>query len=108
MFPNLKKWAFFYISPHFSPEKNTVINENNTGDCILITVGFGPEAKKDNTIIQTALSLKKQGVQVIELCGGFGPEWITKISHALNNEIPVGGVMYGPEYREKLLHIMKP
>ncbi|MEW5560118.1 DUF6506 family protein [Enterobacter asburiae] len=108
MFPNLKKWAFFYFSPDFSPEKNTVIHRNESNSCEFITVGFSPSAKTDGSIIQVAKQLVSEGVQVIEICGGFGPTWVTKISEAVGPDVPVGTVMYGPEHRAALLHIMKP
>ena len=39
----------------------------------------------------------KDGIQLIELCGGFGPVWTGKIIEAIGNKIPVGSVGYGPE-----------
>ena len=50
--------------------------------------------------------MKAEGVQFIELCGGFGPTWTTKINEALDFAIPVGAVMYGPEFRKQLFEIM--
>lgn len=104
---NLNTWAFFYFSPDFSPEQNTVINRNELGTCMFITVGFDPKAKEDGRIIEVAKQLKEDGVQMIELCGGFGPTWVTKICEALCYEIPVGSVTYGPEFRQPLLDIMR-
>jgi hypothetical protein len=71
-------------------------------------VGFSPSAKTDGSIIEVSKKLKHEGVQAIELCGGFGPEWVTRIGDALDHEIPIGTVMYGPEFRAALLEIMKP
>jgi len=103
---NLNKWAFFYFSPEFSPKENTVINRNAMGTCEMITIGFDPSAKQDGSIIEMAKKLKTEGVQFIELCGGFGPTWVTKINEALDYEIPVGTVTYGPEFRKQLYDIM--
>jgi len=36
-------------------------------------------------------------VQLIELCGGFGPIWTAKVIEELDGAIPVGSVGYGPE-----------
>lgn len=108
MFPNLKKWAFFYFSPDFSPENNTVRNSNADGSCTLISVGFSPSARHDGSIIAVAKALRDEGVQTIELCGGFGPEWVVNISEALDHKVPVGSVTYGPQWRAALLEIMKP
>lgn len=101
---NLKKWAFFFFAPGFSPETNTTITENEL--CTVILVGFDPQSKEDGSIIEVALRLKNEGVQFIELCGGFGPTWATRINEALNFEIPVGSVTYGPEFRKDLYDIM--
>ena len=38
-----------------------------------------------------------QGVQLIELCGGFGPVWTAQVIAAIDGKIPVGSVSYGPE-----------
>ncbi|MEO6026063.1 MAG: DUF6506 family protein [Candidatus Binatia bacterium] len=38
-----------------------------------------------------------QGVQLIELCGGFGPIWTAKVIEAIDGKVPVGSVAYGPE-----------
>ena len=108
MFPNLHKWAFFYFSPDFSPEYHTSRMQNADGSCTFISVGFSPSAKQDGSIITVAKALREEGVQTIELCGGFGPAWVVKISEALDNSIPIGTVAYGPEWRAPLLEIMKP
>jgi hypothetical protein len=39
----------------------------------------------------------EDGVQLLELCGGFGPVWTGKIIEAVDGKIPVGSVGYGPE-----------
>ena len=38
-----------------------------------------------------------EGVQLIELCGGFGPAWTGRIQEAISHRVPVGSVAYGPE-----------
>ena len=39
----------------------------------------------------------EQGIQLIELCGGFSPVWAGKIIEAIDYAVPVGVVAYGPE-----------
>jgi 2-keto-3-deoxy-6-phosphogluconate aldolase len=47
--------------------------------------------------IEVAKEMVKEGVQLIELCGGFSPVWAGKIIEAINYAVPVGVVAYGPE-----------
>ena len=49
---------------------------------------------KKEDVVYVAKNLAQEGYQMIELCGGFCPEWIHAVSIALDNKIPVGGVFY--------------
>lgn len=44
-----------------------------------------------------ALRLVAEGVQLIELCGAFGPLWTARVIDAIDGRVPVGSVGYGPE-----------
>lgn len=44
-----------------------------------------------------AAELVRDGVQLIELCGGFGPVHTAAIIAAIDHRVPVGSVAYGPE-----------
>ncbi|MES2581917.1 MAG: DUF6506 family protein [Pseudomonadota bacterium] len=41
--------------------------------------------------------LLNEGVQLIELCGGFGPLGTARVLAEVNGAVPVGAVAYGPE-----------
>ncbi len=97
----VKKWAFIFLSPGFSPEKNTVRSSSST--CEFIAVGI--DIKEKEKSLSVAQSLYEEGVQMIELCGGLGPLWIAKISEHLQYRIPIGSVLYGPEARKSMLDI---
>jgi 2-keto-3-deoxy-6-phosphogluconate aldolase len=47
--------------------------------------------------IAVAKEMVQEGVQLIELCGGFSPVWAGKIIEAIDYAVPVGVVAYGPE-----------
>lgn len=100
----LKYFGYIFLSHGFSPIDNTVTTQNS--QCKFKAVGIDFEQKSQ--AVDVAKSLLKEGAQMIELCGGFGPLWIAKISKAINYEIPVGSVAYGPEARQLLLDIIKP
>lgn len=44
-----------------------------------------------------AQALVAEGVQLIELCGGFGPKWTAQVQEMIRYAVPVGAVGYGPE-----------
>jgi len=52
--------------------------------------------------IAAAKEMVAQGVQLIELCGGFSPVWAGRIIEAINYAVPVGVVAYGPESIDKM------
>lgn len=47
--------------------------------------------------IPVAKAMVAEGIQLIELCGGFSPVWAGKIIEAIDYKVPVGVVAYGPE-----------
>jgi hypothetical protein len=57
-------------------------------------------------VVDVAKQLVEEGVQLIELCGGFGPQWIAKVSESIQGKVPIGGVFYGPEARKPMLDIL--
>ena len=47
--------------------------------------------------IAAAKAMVADGIQLIELCGGFSPVWAGKIIESIDYAVPVGVVAYGPE-----------
>jgi hypothetical protein len=47
--------------------------------------------------VAAAKEMVAEGIQLIELCGGFSPVWAGKIIEAIDYAVPVGVVAYGPE-----------
>jgi len=47
--------------------------------------------------IAAAQAVVAEGIPLIELCGGFSPVWAGRIIEAIDYQVPVGVVAYGPE-----------
>lgn len=98
-----KSFAFIFLTPGFDPQTNSVTTEKNGYRFKAV----GIDMNNKESVIEVARSLVEEGYQMLELCGGFGPEWIHRVSVALDNTIPVGGVFYGPQYRQQLADLFK-
>lgn len=57
--------------------------------------------------VQAAQRLVQDGVQLIELCGGFGPQGAALVIDAVGPDIPVGSVGYGPESIASLTELFR-
>jgi len=55
--------------------------------------------------VAVAKEMVAEGIQLIELCGGFGPVWTGKIIEAIDHAVPVGSVGYGPESIDGMYHL---
>ncbi|RVX45440.1 hypothetical protein EDD27_8234 [Nonomuraea polychroma] len=87
----LTHWAFIYAADGCDPERDVSITE--TGTCRTVLVGVGrPEQSP-----AVAARLVADGVQLIELCGAFGPVWTARVIEKIGGAVPVGAVGYGPE-----------
>lgn len=98
----LKHWAYIYLSPGFGTEAKKTTT--TVGRCRFDSVGIDITAKEK--VLPVAKQLVADGVQLIELCGGFGPIWIARVNEAIQGAVPVGGVFYGPEWRKPLLDVL--
>ncbi|MFD5393410.1 DUF6506 family protein [Streptomyces sp. NPDC127097] len=65
----------------------------DTGRCRTVFV----EVETPEEAIEVGRRLVDEGVQLIELCGGFGPVWAGRAIEAIDGAVPVGTVGYGPE-----------
>jgi hypothetical protein len=98
----LKYFAYVFLSPGYDPKKNVVTTEANG----VRFKAVGVDIAHKEQVVDVAKELVADGVQLIELCGGFGPTWIAKVCEATNNAVPIGGVSYGPEWRKPMLDIL--
>jgi len=95
-------FAYIFLGPGLDPLKDRAEIKN---DMMTFTT-YGIDFQHKNQVIEVVKEAILNGAQMIELCGGFGPTWIARIQEAINNEVPVGGVFYGPEARKPLLDLL--
>lgn len=95
-------FAYIFLGPNLDPKRHR--SEIKTDKLTFITVGIDFNHKE--LVIDIAKELIQNGAQMIELCGGFGPLWIAKISEAVGGVVPIGSVAYGPESRKMLLDLL--
>jgi hypothetical protein len=58
--------------------------------------------------IAAAREMVAEGIQLIELCGGFSPVWAGRIIEAIDYAVPVGVVAYGPESIDAMHRLFAP
>ncbi|MDH5825034.1 DUF6506 family protein [Luteimonas sp. RD2P54] len=81
-------WAFIFEAPETDPVRDRLIVERGGVRSTIVAV---PE---QSAAVGVAVELAGEGVQFIELCGGFEPGWAGKIVEATGGGIPVGCVGY--------------
>ncbi|WP_331770261.1 DUF6506 family protein (plasmid) [Embleya sp. NBC_00888] len=86
----LTAWGFIYTASGADPDRETVVV---TPDCRSVFVGVD----RPEQAIRVTRRLVAEGVQLIELCGGFGPVWAARVIEAVGGAVPVGAVAYGAE-----------
>lgn len=79
-------WAFIFEAPETNPATDRFVIDRGGQRNTIVAVAEQADA------VQLAVELVKDGVQFIELCGGFEPIWVGKIIEATGGEIPVGNV----------------
>ncbi len=95
-------FAYIFLGPDLDPKENRAVIK--TPKLTFTTVGIAFHNKEQ--VIDIAKEMIANGAQMIELCGGFGPIWIAKVSEAINGKVPVGSVAYGPEARKPLVDLL--
>lgn len=58
--------------------------------------------------VSVAAELHRQGIQLIELCGGFTPEQAAAIHRSIDAQIPVGVVRYSLDEQQQLMQLFAP
>ena len=87
----LKNFGFLFTGPGLDPAHHVAVIQHGAFKCTVV----GMSAPEQGLAVAT--HLVAQGVELIELCGGFGPVWTAKILQCVEGKVPVGSVAYGPE-----------
>lgn len=95
-------FAYIFLGPELGPKQHCSVIKTEQ----LTFTAIGIDFNHKEQVIDVAKEAIANGAQMIELCGGFGPLWIAKVSEATNNQVPVGSVAYGPEARKPLLDLL--
>jgi len=82
---NQMKWAFIYTLDDASEAQRTDV----LGSLVCIGVPRVADAPA------VARQLLTDGVEMIELCGGFGGAGLASVISAVEERVPVGAVFYG-------------
>lgn len=93
---SLTYFGFIYTAAGADPDQHTLIVD--TGQSRTVLVGLS----RPEQAIPVAEQMASDGVQLIELCGGFGPVWTSRVIEAVGDRLPVGSVGYGPESVDQL------
>ncbi len=95
-------YAYIFLGPELDPVRDRAMIKTDKVTFFTVGIDFAHKER----VIEIAKEMIANGAQMIELCGGFGPLWIAKVSEAIGPGIPVGSVAYGPEARRPLLDLM--
>ena len=98
----LNRFGFIVTGPGLDPARHRQHLRSDTFE--MVTVGVTSPAEA----LSVARELVDEGVQLIELCGGFGPVWTARVIDAIGDRIPVGCVAYGPEAVDRLHALFAP
>lgn len=98
----LNHYVYIFLGTELDPIKDRATIKTAHYTFSAIGVAFNDKEK----VLALAQQAVKDGAQLIELCGGFGPIWVGKVSEAINNKVPVGTVVYGPEARKPILDLL--
>ncbi|QGG96224.1 DUF6506 family protein [Actinomarinicola tropica] len=86
----MEKWAFIYTSGDGDGDGSAVTATTGSKACELVTVGV-PTPAVDAEVIDELID---DGVELIELCGAFGPADAARVVEQVGGRVPVGYVTY--------------
>ncbi|MEP3245690.1 MAG: DUF6506 family protein [Sneathiella sp.] len=96
----LKNYGFIVLAPDYNAQEQHAVLENDFFRTEVVGVNSVEEA------VDASRKLISSGVQLIELCGGFGEEKANEVIASLEAETPVGFVGFSVKENEKLKRLM--
>ncbi len=87
----LQRFGFIVKGAGYEPARHTV----SLASPLITTTVVGVSTPEQ--ALPVAKQMVADGIQLIELCGGFGPIWTARVLAAIDNAVPIGSVSYGPE-----------
>lgn len=97
----LKKLGFIVTGAGLDPEVHRVSMKSPVFEMIAVGVTHATQG------VSVAKGLVAEGIELLELCGGFGPIHTAKVLEAIGYAIPVGSVAYGPESIDAMYALFK-
>ena len=94
----LTDFAYIVFGPDYTSDSTAVIQTESLKTRI---VGVDSLEKAE----EAALELVSDGVQLIELCGWFGPKGAARIIEAVGDSIPIGFVGHGPDSIDSMYNL---
>lgn len=87
----LRKFGFIVTGEGLDPATHRM--EMRSASFTMVAVGVADAAGAPSV----ARAMVAEGIELIELCGGFGPLGTADVLRAIDRAVPVGAVGYGPE-----------
>lgn len=87
----ISKYGFIVKGRGYQPDVHRTSLKSSEFETVIVGV------ERPELAIDVAKSMREQGVQLIELCGGFEPKWAEEIMRQLDNSIPVGHMSFNPQ-----------
>jgi hypothetical protein len=95
----LQRFGFIVTGAGYDPGRHAATLTSSHMTTTVVGVSVPEQA------LPVAQRMAADGVQLIELCGGFGPIWTARVIAAIGGAVPVGAVAYGPESIDQMCEL---
>ncbi len=98
------RFAYIYAMPGITTsQRHTVTSKEATFHSVAINF-----EKKDEAIEIAKQLWLEDSIDMIELCGGLAnADLVSAIKSATQNQVAIGQVLYGPEFRRPLVDLLQ-